>query len=316
MFEHFKIARYRLTISAGPRGLSLPQYKGSTFRGGFGHVFRRICCALRQDDCVPCLLKEQCPYAYIFETSPPAGSQALSKYESIPRPFIIEPPPETKTEYAPGETLSFHLILVGRAISYLPYFIVVFREMGETGLGRGRRPFSLLAVTATGLDREESIYNSETNTVSNTDFTYSGNDLVKILPARATRITVRFETPFRLKDDGRIAPIPEFHVLFRQAMRRISALSYFHHGEQLEADYTGLAARSRQVALTENNTRWQDWERFSRRQQQRMNMGGLVGTATYEGDLGEFLPWLAVGEHVHVGKNAVFGLGKYRMFVK
>lgn len=315
MFEHFKTARYRITIAAGKYGLSLPPYKGATFRGGFGHVFRRICCALRQDDCAPCLLREKCPYAYIFETAPPADTQALSKYESIPRPFVIEPPPETKTEYIPGETLSFHLILIGRAISYLPYFIVVFREMGEAGLGRGRRPFQLSDVTAVGLDREESIYNSETNTVSGTNLAYTGSELIKKLPAHTGKITIHFETPFRLKDDGLLAHTPEFHIFFRQAMRRISALSYFHHGEQLEADYAGLTARSRQITLLENNTYWHDWERYSRRQQQRMNMGGLVGTATYEGDLHEFLPWLAIGEHIHVGKNVVFGLGKYKMHI-
>lgn len=315
MFGFFRLARYRITISAGKYGLALPPHKGSTFRGGFGHVFRRVCCALRQEECKTCRLREQCPYAYIFETTPPSNTQVLSKYESIPRPFLIEPPLDKKTEYASGELLSFHLLLIGNAINYLPYFIIVFREMGEAGLGRGRRPFTLRNVAAVGINKEESIYTVETNVVRNVDLSFTGNDLLKRIPANARRMTVIFETPFRLKDDGRLALSPEFHIFFRQAMRRISALSYFHQGKPLKADYAGLAARSRKIALEENNTLWQDWERFSRRQQQRMNMGGLVGTAVYEGHLDEFLPWLALGEQVHVGKNAVFGLGKYRMYV-
>jgi hypothetical protein len=312
-FDHLRFARYRITIAAGENGLVLPPHKGSTFRGGFGNVFRRITCALREKDCGSCLLRERCPYAYVFETAPPAGSQALSKYESIPRPFVIEPPPEEKTEYAPGETLIFYLLLFGKAIEFLPYFILVFREMEEAGIGRGRQPFKVLSISAVGLDQEEVIYTAGTNTVRGVNLTFTGNDLLKALPAVNGRLSVRFITPFWLKDQGSLAPVPEFHILFRQAMRRISALSYFHHEIALEADYAGLAARSRHVALVENNTHWQYWERYSRRQQQRITQGGLVGDVVYEGDLEEFIPWLVIGEQVHVGKNTVFGLGKYSL---
>ncbi|RJX27676.1 MAG: CRISPR system precrRNA processing endoribonuclease RAMP protein Cas6 [Dethiobacter sp.] len=316
MFENFQLARYQVTITAGKFGLSLPPYKGSTFRGGFGQVFRRITCSVRQAECGGCLLKEQCPYAYIFETSPPPDTQALSKYESIPRPFVLEPPLETKTSYASGESLIFHLVLIGRAIQYLPYFIVVFREMGEAGIGRDRRSFILDDITAIGFNEAQSIYSSRTNTVQNLDLAYSASQLMENLPANIKKIRIIFETPVRLKDGGIIVRRPEFHILFRQIMRRLSSLAYFHHGEKLLADYAGLSERACAISLLENSTSWHDWERYSQRQQQRMNMGGLVGTVTYEGNLSEFLPWLILGEQVHVGKNTVFGLGKYRIDVQ
>ena len=44
-----------------------------------------------------------------------------------------------------------------------------------------------------------------------------------------------------------------------------------------------------------------------------MSLGGLVGEAVYEGDLSPFLPILAAGELVHVGKSTVFGNGLYRI---
>ncbi len=315
MFEFFRLARYRVTISAGRQGLSLPPYKGAVFRGGFGSVFRRVACALRERDCISCRLKEQCPYAYIFETSPAENSQALRNYQNIPRPFVIEPPAETKTEFAPGEHLRFHLLLIGRAIEFLPYFIVVFREMGEAGLGRGRRPFVLEEVTALGLKRQEQLYTLSANTVRSVDVQYNGTEVVARQCPQAETIRVVFETPVNLKDRGKPSATPQFHIFFRQAMRRISALSYFHHGRTLEADYAGLAERSRQIELAENHTLAMDIERYSRRQSRRVPMGGLVGNVTYRGDLDEFIPWLALGEEVHVGKNTVFGLGKYRLHV-
>jgi len=83
------------------------------------------------------------------------------------------------------------------------------------------------------------------------------------------------------------------------------------------------------VRLAEARTGWVDWERYSRRQRQRMNLGGLVGQATYEGDastglstgastelstgLRPFLPLLVLGELVHVGKACVFGNGWYEL---
>ncbi|MFW0861509.1 MAG: hypothetical protein AAGT88_05380 [Dethiobacter sp.] len=74
-------------------------------------------------------------------------------------------------------------MLIGRAIQYFPYFIVVFREMGVVGLGSGRRPFILEEVTALGLEQEAQVYSCSTNTVRATDLSYNGAQLTaKTLP--------------------------------------------------------------------------------------------------------------------------------------
>ncbi len=45
----------------------LPPYKGSTFRGGFGVALKRVVCALRQQECPVCMLRDKCIYARVFE---------------------------------------------------------------------------------------------------------------------------------------------------------------------------------------------------------------------------------------------------------
>jgi len=45
-------------------------------------------------------------------------------------------------------------------------------------------------------------------------------------------------------------------------------------------------------------------------------MGGFLGEITFEGELTEFLPFLKLGEYLHIGKGTVYGLGKYEIVGK
>ncbi len=63
------------------------------------------------------------------------------------------------------------------------------------------------------------------------------------------------------------------------------------------------------VEMRDGNILWHDWERYSARQDTRMKMGGFVGKVEYQGELAEFLPLLSLGEKLHIGKGATFGLG-------
>ncbi|GAB5046633.1 hypothetical protein TdN_10250 [Thermodesulfovibrio sp. TK110] len=68
-----------------------------------------------------------------------------------------------------------------------------------------------------------------------------------------------------------------------------------------------------EVKVKDSKLRWFDWERYSYRQNRRMILGGLIGTITFEGNIGPFLSILKAGEIFHCGKNTSFGLGKYRI---
>ena len=120
-------------------------------------------------------------------------------------------------------------------------------------------------------------------------------------------------TPTRLKFDGKLSPSLEFHILLRNLLRRISLLSYFHCGQELDLDFKGLIEKSREVAVTKSDLTWYDWERYSNRQDTKMMMGGFIGSVTFKGDFEEFMQLLLLGRYVHVGKGTSFGLGKYEI---
>jgi hypothetical protein len=126
-------------------------------------------------------------------------------------------------------------------------------------------------------------------------------------------VRVRFLTQTRLKHADGFVRRPEFHVLFRRLLGRISSLARFHCGGPLDVDFRGLIERAHEVRLVRDETRWTAWMRYSARQDRRMEWTGLVGAATYEGDLAPFWPYLVFGQWTHVGKGATFGLGAYRL---
>ncbi|HIC92224.1 MAG TPA: CRISPR system precrRNA processing endoribonuclease RAMP protein Cas6 [Syntrophaceae bacterium] len=314
--EDFEIATFQFKITA-TTPLSLPTYKGSTLRGSFGTAFKRIACISKQKICGNCLIKDKCIYIYIFETPPPADTQMMKRYPSVPHPFILLPPSEEKTAYEPGEGLFFYLTLIGRTIHYLPYFIYTFEEVGRMGIGKGRGKFILSEVL--GLDRhkrEIRIYNGKTKTLKGQKvINLTWNRLIDHceFPANPQLITLNFLTPTRFKYDGRLVLDLEFHILIRNLLRRISTLYYFHCGQELKVDYKALIKKAQEVENKDRELRWYDWERYSRRQDTRMKLGGFMGRITFKGEMKEFMPYIILGEYIHVGKGTGFGLGKYEI---
>lgn len=310
MFNDFYLSRYTFILEARER-LILPLYKGSTFRGGFGHAFKKVTCTVRNRPCEECLLKNGCVYFYVFETHSPEGSTILKKYKSVPHPFIIEPPLEQKTEYLPGDELRFSLVLIGRAGDYLPYFIYTFEELGQMGIGKGRGKYDLKQVNVAAPHGEEILYSSTDKKLKNYKSAISGLNIQTAETKES--ITMRLVTPMRLMAEGSLVADMKFHHLVRNLLRRASTLSYFHCGKRLEADFKEMISRAEKIETTSVSLEWYDWERYSQRQNTKMKLGGLVGSITFKGQLSEFMPLLRFGELVHAGKGTSFGLGKYEL---
>ncbi len=329
----------------------LPEYKGSTFRGVFGHALRSVVCALRRQTCTNCLLASRCLYPFVFEISPwddrlnPGGEVAGNPRRRLaarPHPYVIEAPTGNRVRYRAGEDFNFNLLLFGQANDNLPYFIYAFNEVGKTGIGSrsgGQRArFSLVSVTA----MERIIYDGKDNRMFSGDVSVDLSQLLSPLlgaapiapgetadgeaesvaatPVAAAcfrettdKVELELLTPLRLKYGNHLGTSLPFHVLIRAALRRVAALCRYHGDGEPALDYRGLTARAQEVATDDTGIRWFDWERYSSRQDQKMLMGGLVGRVRYTGNIGEFLPLLRFCEKVHLGKQTTFGLGQFNL---
>jgi hypothetical protein len=291
----------------------LPYYKGSTFRGVFGRALKNVVCALKKQECLDCLLKSKCIYSQTFETPSSAQESKDSRIASPPHPFVIEPPLTTETHFQNGDPFDFPLLLFGQSNDYLPYFIYAFEQMGKIGIGKrinGKRAhFILKDIKASG----KQIYSHKKEILKkgtfcqNLSLHHTGKTLEDI---SLLKITV--ETPLRIKFENRLSAELPFHVLVRAMLRRISSLfNYYGEGEP-ELDYRELVSRAEDIRIIDSDLSWFDWRRYSSRQDQAMLMGGMIGSMTYEGKMGEYMPLIEFCSKVHLGKQTSFGLGKIK----
>jgi CRISPR-associated endoribonuclease Cas6 len=294
------------------RKARLPVYKGSTFRGAFGHALKSVVCTLKRQECEICMLKTQCIYTLVFETHLARSLPDGIRVASAPHPFVIEPPLTTQADFNSGEPFNFSLLLFGDVNHHLPYLIYAFDRMGRLGLGKrinGHRGRFFLETVA---HDNQVIYSSDHQVLQ-----MEGDQIPHLSLADSPkdanekkRLKISLTTPLRLKFKNNFTAKLPFHILVRAMLRRASTLLTFYDGGEPQLDYRGIVERAKAVKVIASDSRWFSWERFSQRQNQKMPFGGLTGTVTYEGALGEFVPLVKFCENAHIGKQTAFGLGK------
>ena len=298
------IARLHLTVRAeGP--LQLPPYAGSMLRGAFGHALLALS-PLPHTDGKPCALHASCPYCQLF-AAPPLPAHSLQKFSHMPQPYVIEPPTGGAQQLQAGQSFGFGLVLIGKALGLLPTVLQAWQRALRTGLGPQHTPCTLVDIydengTQRLLNKREQLSNLSTT--------------LPPAPALGTQATLHFCTPLRLQVQGK--PVRAGQLTARDLLialaRRHQLLCDVHLGAAApQYDFKTLVEQAQAVALQAQDLHWFDWGRYSQRQKQEMQLGGLLGAVTLHGDLAPFAELLHFGQWLHVGKNASFGLGGYRL---
>ena len=292
----FTVGRFRFTIIT-TTPLRLPACKGSTFHGGFGHAIHAIAPAFSQ----------------LFLN--PAGKQDL------PKPYILIPPLDQRQEYAKGETLQFELILCGNVIQHFPICFAAFDALGQQlGIGRSRgeershyRIDRVDYLSAAGAF--EPLYSDNHWHMAQTAI--PGDEIAKNRnPEKTNRISLNFTTRLRLKENGHLVrEAPSFRLVLDRLLGRLHTLSSLYHEKKVldREERNSLLAAAEAIQIERAEISWDDWSRYSGRQKEWMRFGGLLGCISYRGDITPFMPYLALGEWVHIGGKTSFGLGKIEL---
>ena len=307
----FSFSTFIVQFRARTRVL-LPINSGSTFHGAFGNAFHRIECSRPEHDCPACYLRDECLYYRYFSRTDQGKKQPV-------RPYIIEAPPGAEDGFQPGERLSFLFTLVGESLQHLLRFFPVFEAMGKQGMGKGRQ-------SGMGRCDLEAVYNLNDEAAipvypRSNDHPWPPDPVKRRWSefARQTdepvdKVGIQFLTPARIQHRGKLIDNIPFHILVARLLNRISDLDREYCGGVLNIPVRMLVdLAEKEVEIAENRTTWRDWERYSARQKSRMKFGGVIGEIIYRGNLGPFVPYLLLGEYVHVGKQATFGNGVVKM---
>ena len=296
------IYRFHCTLN---QDAVLPPYKGSTFRGGFGVALKRTVCALKRQECPSCLLRESCLYHRVFEPKP--SQLPRQRLAAAPHPYVIRPPLDTQRHYPEGASFDFELLLFGDLNQSLPFFVYTLEQMGEKGIGKGRATFTLNQVTA----GNRIIYRQQDKKIDLHETTCELN----LAAARPGHHQVRLVllTPLRLKKHGHLTQKLDFETLVRACLRRISGLTTHYGDGEPELDYPQLVADAAAITASADKLRWHEWQRYSNRQQESMQFGGLLGEITFDRVPGRYVPLLEFAQQVSLGKQTSFGLGQFEL---
>ena len=126
-----------------------------------------------------------------------------------------------------------------------------------------------------------------------------------------SQIRIDFLTPTELKNADR----PDFAILFARLRDRISTLRARYQSGPLEIDFKAMAERAAAIRMTRCEIGYVESERTSRSTGQRHPLSGFTGFAEYEGELGEFMPYLEIGRYTGVGRQTVWGKGEIHAVV-
>ena len=125
------------------------------------------------------------------------------------------------------------------------------------------------------------------------------------------RLQVEFLTPAFMKFRGEVSPeAPPFTALVQGLLIRLPMLSAVHCGEIWREHFRALVERAAEVETVRDETTWASFRRYSSFRGKSEPLEGVVGSEEYAGSLEEFLPLLVIGALAHVGKRAVFALGR------
>jgi hypothetical protein len=203
-----------------------------------------------------------------------------------PRPFVLRAAHLDGRVIEPGRTFGVDVNVFDLKNGFPQKLGKAFEELSRTGLGPRRGRVELMPVAP------------------------AEDVVVELAPQTpVARTTVRFVTPTDLKGlAAHTAEVP-FEVLFMRARDRVSALVSLYDEGPLDADFDGLAQRAALVGTVNCELLYRNVVRKSSRTGRTHGIGGFTGTAVYEGDLTEFMPWLGAAWWTGVGRHTVWGNG-------
>ncbi|MCL2761042.1 MAG: CRISPR system precrRNA processing endoribonuclease RAMP protein Cas6 [Desulfuromonadales bacterium] len=285
-----------LAITVRKKGISLPFQLFKPIRENFKLAFQEAIGCI--DDNGHCLNGDNCLCKKSFGQLLSSNREAVRRYQKPPLPFVFDIPVLDKPN--PPE-IELGLVLVGTAMNDLTTYIAALQRLFD-GSRRGLSGFELVSIESkSGMGDRKLLFKSDGFIDLSLLSLISAEDIKDAF--KITRdISFNFITPVRILHNGRALQkgVP-FNILMGGLFRRISSLA-FYYSKEMDEDFKWLVKQSQDIELIESDLLWENFGG---------SFQGLTGKMRFEGDLTDFMPFIKLGELLHMGKGATYGMGQY-----
>lgn len=278
-FFALKWRTYHLEYEAQNAG-KVPLSKSESWRGMLGHIL---------------LNRARHLYERLFECIIPFGHPLAGRFQHPPNPYIVFIDDHTRTWLDRGDILHIDFTLIGDTINDFPDLLNLLLDMDERKI-RSNKSGVRLRLNQFSLQQEEPLFPSESS----------------VFPCDCHIKTV---TPLRMRESDCKEQVIPASVWFRRIAERLSLLAHFHSHSPFTEDFVFLEALCSGVENKAGNLRWENQQRYSSRHRGSKPAGGFSGSWEYGHLPISLWPILKVGEHLHIGKATVQGMGKYKVEV-
>ncbi|WP_129128505.1 CRISPR system precrRNA processing endoribonuclease RAMP protein Cas6 [Geomonas oryzae] len=262
-------------------------------RAEFEDAFRRAL-SCKRGDCRGCAALAHCAFPATFGQEIAKDPEAVRRHQKPPLPFIFRFPVLPPRPNA-GAACELSLTLVGSAVQHFAVYLAAVRFLMEA---RRATVTSVQAESPGGARSAVAVQDHpELPLLGSLDPDMAG-------PLSTEALSLRFLTPLKLVQDGRLLKNYTFAHLARSLMRRVSSLAYHYEGTEPDLDYRWLSRCSEDIRTVTSDCRFVSWNG---------RPAGIVGVARFQGDLEPFHLLLQLGVATHLGKGAPFGFGSYRL---
>lgn len=235
----------------------------------------------------------------------------LTQQES--RPFCILPP-ALPCQWQRGDTVTFAIVALATMALQPDRLLATVIRMGKRGLGSRQIRFTLQQATQLTPDgpillllQGVAVTARPAPTSVLARAVEQANTLAAVMSDVAIR--VQCSSRLRLKDQGKVLRrAPTALQIARAICRRLCTVQQVNEAEKT-ALYQ-LLSPLEQIVLRQDESRQDQMQRYSNKQQQQHPIEGICGWWLYSGAaVPMLLPWLAIGQWLQLGGKTSFGFG-------
>lgn len=260
-------------------------FVGNKVRGAIGQAMVHLFCPERDPVCVDCTFEGGCIYSDVFKPV-----RKHPEFTSLPVPFVIGVAELDREVISKGERSVFSVTLFGEAVRYKQHLVEVVKTVFRDVKWGFSKHFTLVEIFSQAekkvLWAMEDCFEEDMirESVWTDDFE---NRLEK--KKRGLELIIRFKTPLLTKNNMHLTW--GFSEFIDALFYRIAGMIDVYEDREFVIPYAVLHRKPYVIA-----TSFLEGDRFE---------------LLFKGDMEQYLPYIQLGEYLHLGKKTTYGFGEY-----